>query len=76
MVHMVPYAGKAVFYNLLLKLSVWIYTQTNVIKILRLQNQAVKSQELADNVLVPQKRDLNKCDLIAKKCFLEDRLDK
>ena len=74
-VHMVPYGGKAVFFNVLLRPSVGNDIQANVKRILRLQNQAVTSQELADEVLVT-KKDLNKCVLIVKKSSLKDKLDK
>ena len=73
---MVPYGGKAVFFNLLLRPSIGNCIQANVKRILRLQNQAVTSQELADEVLVTKKKDLNKCVLIVKKSSLKDRLDK
>lgn len=49
---MVPYGGKAGFFHFLLRPSVGNYIQTNVKRILRLQVQAVTSQELADKVLV------------------------
>ena len=52
-VHMVPYGGKAFFFfSLFPRPSIGNYIQTNVKRILRLQNPAVTSQELADKVLL------------------------